>query len=260
MIELLILSFCTVLLGPIIYQVADQKGFAHSFLDTFIIFSVFGLALFHVIPESIEHGGTWAMVAAFVGFIGPIVIANFTGGSCNMSTSLISLATVGLFAHSILDGLALSATADASSKAMILGLAVILHRLPEGVGIWRFVTPRLGVKVSIAFLALDLLGTTLGYFFGHQIITILPEDSLIIFQALMAGTLLHVMFHRHHIEPENKHEHTCCDHDIKPLNSRLGKGLGAITGGLLVCALWAIHPEHDHADHGHHHHHDADHS
>lgn len=249
MLELLLLSFATILAGPLFYLLIDKRGFAHHFLDTFIIFSVFGLALFHVIPESVEIAGTWAVAAACIGFLGPIVFSSlFSDGECHMHKSLISMATLGLFAHSILDGLTLvSAT---KSQGMVLALAVVLHRLPEGVGIWRFVTPRLGAYFSLALIGVDLLGTTLGFFFGNQIIAQTSETALISFQALMAGTLLHVMFHRHHIEANGEHVHS---HSPRALSNRLGKGFGALAGALLVVSLWAIHPPHNHEHSTQHH-------
>jgi len=257
MISLLLLSFATVLIGPVLYYFFDKNKFAHNFLDTFVLISVFGLAAFHVLPESIAEGGSLAIVAALVGFMGPIFITKIFKKSshCDWHHSVLSIAALGLLSHSILDGLALSSAASLEQKGTILALAVILHRLPEGIGIWRFVTPRLGVFMSFGVLGVDLIGTATGFFFGAQILTQIPESTLVAFQALMAGTLLHVIFHRHHIEPES---HTDCPKTFfssipKP---KFAQSAGALLGFMLIASLWAFHPEHSHDNESHAHKHE----
>ena len=48
-----------------------------------------------------------------------------------------------------------------------------------------------------------VIGTVLGYLYSEQLITSLQQPAFMAFEALVAGTLLHVLYHR----PGHQHEH-----------------------------------------------------
>ena len=218
-----------------------RKGALH-FIDAFILCSVLGIVLFHVLPESLIHGGLFALIAASFGLLSPTVATRFMrGGDCHIHRSLLSLASVGLLAHAMLDGMALSGANHKESGAnFVLAIAVVLHRLPEGVGIWRLVTPRVGKFWALSVLLLVACATSAGFFFGESIFVYSSEQTLAAFEGLMAGVLLHVIFHRHHFE-----EHT----DSQLLRNRrwASAGFGALCGVGLVLGLFAT----DSAEHIH---------
>ncbi len=267
MVILLILSILTLLLGPLLLHFAGHHKNAIRFLDSFVLCSVFGLVAFHILPESISEAGFWAAIAAAVGLFGPMLLGSYLKtGECHIHGSIISLASIGLIAHAILDGAAIStASFDIDSSGFLLGIAVILHRLPEGVGIWRVTRSQFGVGIGALALFVLIIAVTAGFFFGTQLLDNSSETALVIFQSIMAGTLLHVIFHRHHIEePEHKHEHAHehahCQHPPKPRKRwHKSSGFGALAGIGLVVVLLFIHPEHDHG-HGHSHNHEHEHA
>ncbi|MSP26523.1 MAG: hypothetical protein EXR75_15525 [Myxococcales bacterium] len=76
-----------------------------------------------------------------------------------------------------------------------LGLSVILHRVPVGVTLWWLVRPSYGKRGGVVMVALVSAATTLGYFGARTFVPSLPIYWLSIFQALVAGSLLHVVLH-----------------------------------------------------------------
>lgn len=265
MISLLILSIISLFLGPVLLQVAGHRKGAIRFLDSFVLFSVFGLVAFHILPESIADAGMWAGLAAAVGLFGPILAGPYLKtGECNLNSSLVSAASLGLIAHAILDGAAISmASYEAGTGEFLLAVAILLHRLPEGVGVWRVASTYYSSKVGIAALAVLTVAVSLGFFFGGQILNATSEQALMIFQSLMAGMLLHVIFHRHHLEPsEEAHHPEDCKHHHHPKKRwHKSSGLGALAGIGLVVVLLFIHPsehDHHHAISGHEHIHGED--
>lgn len=240
---LLILSFLTLFLGPAVMQIALRRKSALRFIDAFVLCSVFGIVLFHVLPESLIHGGAPALVAACIGLFSPIFLGRyFNHGGCHIHRSLLSLASLGLLAHALLDGMALyGAQHDGTGANFVLAIAVVLHRLPEGVGIWRLMEPRAGKFWAMGALLFVAFATSLGFFFGESIIVYSNEQTLAVFEGLMAGVLLHVIFHRHHLEEFDGPEAV-----VK--GSPISVGLGALCGVVLVLGLFATQPvEHSHA-------------
>lgn len=240
---LLILSFIALLAGPLLCNFATRYTTLLKFLDAFVICSIVSLVLFHILPESIYHGGIIAIIAATVGLLGPLVISKIYHEShCQVHRSLISVASLGLFAHAILDGMALASFyPDNVNQTAFLGFAVVLHRLPEGVGIWRVTQSNLGKKAGIYVLAFVMIATIMGFFFGESWLTHSSEKVLTVFEALMAGVLLHVIFHSHHLiqmKPRSGEQ-------INP-QSPWSTGAGAFCGFLLVICLSVAPSAHHH--------------
>jgi zinc transporter ZupT len=245
MFSLLLLSFVTLLAGPILFGIATKHSFALRFLDAFVLCSIFGLMAFHVLPESVSDGGFAALGAAFFGFASPILATRLLKtGHCKLHRSLLSVATIGIVAHAVLDGMALAGpSAAGSSPEALLGIAVVLHRLPEGVGVWRIAQSSMGRRAGILILIAIMLSTLAGFFFGESFLSHSSAQVLVYFEAFMAGVLLHMVFHRHSIDDS--------DSAMQQVSgkSQWFTGAGAFCGILLVIGLSAApSAEHPHGD------------
>jgi len=259
MYTLLTLSMLCLVAGPLVLQYAQRVGLNLQFLDAFVAVSVGGLIAFHVLPESISHGGSFAIVLFLIGLVGPFLYGYFLKTkTCHLETPFLIFTIVGLIAHSVLDGLALYQSGVGRNQAdLILGLAIILHRFPEGVGIWRFTRGAQFKKWFYLTMGVVMSSTALGFFFGAKILVHTSESVLFLFQAFMAGALLHVLFHSHHHEESESHHH---EHKHSHAKSRFNAGSlsGAALGALLLVVFSLLHPlmhpEHSHDENCAHHH------
>ncbi len=207
------LSIGALVIGPVLFELLRRQRGAMALLDGFVLVTLLGLVVLHLVPHSIEIGGWMAAVAAGVGFALPVVLDGVLHKANTARPSLWILLAIlaGLFAHALLDGAALSgydlshAAAhntvghvhdvrhDASKS--VLSLAVVLHRIPLGLLLWWVVRPRVGIKACLVALATIAAATWLGYAGGTEALDGAPLEALAIFQALIAGSLFHVAFH-----------------------------------------------------------------
>jgi zinc transporter ZupT len=99
---------------------------------------------------------------------------------------------IGAFAlglHAFLDGSAIFEHEEAGSTTRMLAAAVILHRLPVGIGVWWLVRPRFGRRTAVAVLILLAIATVSGSFFSQGLIEGASANIVAVLQALFAGSV-----------------------------------------------------------------------
>ena len=141
----------------------------------------------------------------------------------------------------------------AQGSAALLALAVILHRLPMGIAVWWLVVPILGRRVAIALLCTLAAATVIGFGIASQVLVSLSIPGIAIFEATIAGMLLHVVMghehshgahsdqghqHSHGHGSHHHHHHSHPPHEDTPWIS----ALGALAGAGLVVVLCQVHP------------------
>lgn len=190
---LLLLSIVSLALAPLIYRVADRVGGALAALDGFVIVTIAGLAAVHIIPDAVAAGGIAVIAVALLGFLGPGWAEHALHRAADrVHSATLVLAVLGLMLHGFFDGVALAAPVSHDAG---LSIAVLLHRLPVAITLWWLLRPRsrrlasgillgLGVATVLGFAAADALAPTLG------------ARWLGFVQALIAGSVLHVVVHR----------------------------------------------------------------
>ncbi len=99
-----------------------------------------GTAFLHIMPEANEMIGNDAYVWLLIGFGVFYVIESLMGSHCcdgsqmGHNHALGSVAGIGLFFHSILDGVTIAVGFEVSTTlGLITALAVLIHELPEGI-------------------------------------------------------------------------------------------------------------------------------
>ncbi|GGI90046.1 metal transporter [Shewanella gelidii] len=236
----LISSCIALLLGPIFYRFFATNNGLHKGLDGFIFVSLGGLVLVHILPELLEHGGLLAIFFVLLGLWGPTASEKIFHKYSEITHNLtLVLGIGGLLLHTLTDGGAM-VLAQQEHNSNLLALGVILHRLPVGVAIWWLLKPQVGTRWASAVIASMMVLTAIGYFAGEQWLTQLSLDNTAYLQAFVTGSILHVVVHQPHGQPDTGDSG----------RFKYQAGVGSLLGlGLLFVLLMM-----DSGGHEHHHH------
>lgn len=183
--------------GPLIYQRAAPHSFFGRALDGFVFVAISGLVVLEILPEVITHAGWWALLAMVLGIWGPSWLERMfrqAAHSTHMLTVLLS--AVGLVVHTVFDGAALT---EGSSPA--LALAIVIHRVPVSLAVWWLLRPVWGPVLPALMLAAMIGGTLAGYLLGGGLHVHEAEAGFATLQAFVAGSILHVVLNRPHLDP-----------------------------------------------------------
>ena len=190
---LLLLSLLPLCFGPLLVLGLQRVPAVIPALDGFVLVSVGGIALLHVLPDCVAHGGWTALAAGVVGFALPFLLERRAGGWSHRG--VVILAVAGLALHGLLDGVALAAGELAAAQGGVLALGVLIHRIPSGVAIWWLARRRLGLRGALISVGTLGVGSALGFAASHQWQAIFHGGFWHVIQALLFGALLHVLLH-----------------------------------------------------------------
>lgn len=237
----LLISLAVLALGPVLHRLALRTRFILPVLDGFIFVAIGGLVLQHTVVESFHLAGWPVVPVALLGFLGPTIGEKVLHrAAVHVHRAALALAMLGLAFHAALDGVALARSSTSEAGIAALALAVILHRVPVSLTIWVLLRPPYGLAAALGTLGIVALSTVAGFFAGGPLLLgDSPGPAVGLFQALVAGSLLHVVVHRSPLRHEGGG------------GWRLTEGLGALAGVMLLWALMAVAP-------GEAHHHEAE--
>ncbi|RMH00868.1 MAG: hypothetical protein D6702_12995 [Planctomycetota bacterium] len=228
---LLTLSILALAAGPALFHLARRSRASSAALDGFVRVAVGGLLLVHVMPDAFALAGWGAGLAFLGGLLVPLGLHRALegrGGAGLLAELGLAIAALGL--HAFLDGAALVEHDQAAGfSTRMLAAAVILHRLPVGVGVWWLVRPRWGRPAAAAVLALLAAATAGGSLFSDSALAGASSGLLAGFQAFVAGALLHVVVGHTFQLPGG----------LAGAGERTASGLGGLGGiGLLALFGW----------------------
>ncbi len=235
---LLSLSLLALLLGPLLVWLARTHAWSTVSIDSFCLVTVSGFALLHLLPESAAQAGWLVLPLALLGFLLPTIAERtLHHGHKGMRGTVLTLAFLGIAAHAILDGLLLAGDGHVPEfheghghdTQELTAWAIILHRIPEGVGIWWIVPRTLGIWPAVLVTVVSVLATTFGYCVGESALTDTSQRGLALLQSLLVGSLLHVVLHAHVPAPREQGRF------------RIASVLGGISG---VAVLWLVIRDH----------------
>ncbi|MEM7232887.1 MAG: permease, partial [Planctomycetota bacterium] len=250
--QYLVASLLVLIVGPIAYRVVRTNDRWLSLLDGFNFTAIAGLVLFSILPEALGHGGAWAIAFCAAGmFVPTFVERNFHRAGRESHFAALGLAMLGLAAHAIVDGAALSHAATEGIQSVVqdqldhakhshLPFGIILHRLPVGLTIWLLLRPKYGILAASSVLGLVAASTLCGYFAGPILLGDLSDTARAYFDALVAGSLMHVVVHRPHVESGSCSGHASSPSWMEGAGGAMGIGLLAalaIGGELLSSEL-----------------------
>ncbi len=191
----LLASFFSLFVGPLIYQTFGPLERTDKIASGIVLILVGGMILVEILPEAYKTLGYWAIILAILGFIGPTLIERSFHKTANTTHLLtIMLGLSGLVIHAMIDGIALQAGEEVNSHH--LSTAIIMHRLPVGLTIWWMLKPLIGEKYALGFLLLMGIATFIGYASGESLGLYQNHIAFSILQAVVAGSLLHVIIHK----------------------------------------------------------------
>ena len=161
----------------------------------------------HLLPEVFTGDDRGAYFGSFVlvGFFIQVMLEYLSGGiehghaHTHRSAGLPVGLMIGLCLHAFLEGVAFSPGSDALRGPFVA--AVTLHRIPVGLVIWWLISPRHGHPSAAAAVASIPIATALGYAAGIEFLGEWQGQGVELYQAFVAGSLIHVVFH------QGRHDH-----------------------------------------------------
>ncbi|GAB1344197.1 permease [Gemmatimonas sp.] len=252
--------------GPLVARLARSRPAVLTFIDGFVLVSIGGLVLLDVVPHALVESDALALLVMAAGFALPSMAERLLSFGVRQTHFVVMvLAMLGVAMHSVLDGSALAQSA--SGDGGLLGFGVVLHQLPVSLMVWWVLSDR---ARAVPFMVLALMAgmTLVGYFAEPAMFALLPERASMLFEALVGGSLLHVVVHpAHDHDPAHEHEpghphvqthvhahdhhhdhehshahdhaHTHAPTSSIPLPAPWVNGLGAVVGALLLAILHA---------------------
>ena len=200
---MLILSVLALVVGPGLFRVFSARQHFFRLMDGFVVVVITGIVILEVLPELIEHHPVAGVLMLMAGFAGPTILEHlFHNAARQVHRTALLIGVAGIVAHTFVDGMVLF-EAPVSGGAL-LGLGIMLHRLPVGITIWWLMEPRYGKKGAWVVLGLMVVGTVVGFFAGASHFMFTSAEGVLWLKAFVAGAILHVVIHRPHVS--EKHE------------------------------------------------------
>lgn len=193
------------LVGVLVYAVFHGNGRRSArFVDGVVYVGVPALVIWHVLPGVLEGHGHWEAVAAVAGLGAVTLVERLFGSWATRADDAATVAGVSGFAlHGLLEGAAFSAGEGGAGLAF--GAAVGLHKAMDGLAIWWVVRPRHGVKAASLGVGVLMASTGAGYLLGASVDPLGQGSGAELYQAFVAGTLLHVVFHQGRLDHQDEH-------------------------------------------------------
>jgi hypothetical protein len=188
----------TLFAGPLLYQWMRRGGLIARTFDRVIVAALVIVVGFLLVPEAVTGLGLTALALIATGYLLPGILESGLKKSAH-TLHLISmlLALLGLAMHAMLDGAGLAGSEMQTSGN--LALAIVLHRLGVGLVLWLIVQPAFGRNAAIAVLLMIAGATVTGFMMSEVMLPLAGQDSVLVIQALIIGTIIHSLVHREHV-------------------------------------------------------------
>lgn len=214
---MLLLSIVLLWLAPWVHGLVRRDPRVQKWTHNALIVLVVLLVLGVILPESIRAVGWVAVLLVAAGTLLPSLLERVWHRSAEaVHWFPVLIGLVGLALHASLDGAAFVDPDHAGHTHMhALPVAVVVHRFFEGLFVWLFLRPKFGVKLAAGALAMISAFSLLGYWAGdHYFHQLEGATAFGYFQALVAGSLLHLVMDPHDHDGAHGHDrHDHHDHD-----------------------------------------------
>ncbi len=187
-------------MGAGLYHVLHSQAAAVRIVDGFVYVAVPALVLWQILPYAWTEQSLLPLLIVGSGALIPTIIERVSNALASQTDDFaILLVLSGLILHAVLEGIALAPASGVLGGPFVA--AVILHRVPIGLVIWWLIYPRHGELAATAALVSIPIATALGYAAGIELLGEWQSQGLELYQAFVAGSLIHVVFH------QGRHDH-----------------------------------------------------
>jgi hypothetical protein len=196
-------SLVVLAVGPLAFTAAYRRSHRAVWLERAVLAAITALVVLELAEGVRETGLILIPVMAGAGLFGPTAIesllhrVHYHAVEARAHLATLVLGILGLVTHAMLDGAAL---AEGTASHGLLPVAIVLHRVPVSMTVWWLLRGSSGRKWSWAALLAIAASTTIGYTSGPGFLETWPPTATAAFGALVAGSLLHVVFFRGHAE------------------------------------------------------------
>lgn len=192
-----VLSVAGIALGPALVALGRGRAVLSSAIDGLTLGLLPSLVLLRLLPHLYEEMGVTALALALAGYLALHAVEHRSHKAAHNVGRAVAVPALAV--HSLLDGaaLALSAASASGSTRTMLGLAVVLHRLPDGLLLAAALTPEAKPKQIAIAVAIVGFATIAGALGGQGLLAIAPEALLHGLVALGLGVMLRLAVHRH---------------------------------------------------------------
>jgi zinc transporter ZupT len=198
----LIVALAAPAAGPVLYRLLHERPRAARVLDSLMYVVVPFLVALQIVPDAWERRSILPLVAVAAGVVIPTLIERASHALRHRTdAAALAVGISGMVLHSLAEGAAL-APLEASQPSWAFAAAITLHRVAEGLVVWWLVRPRYGVAAATAGVVLLLVATLTGLGLGLELLAGVEGTGVGLYQALVAGSLVHVVFH------QGRHDHT----------------------------------------------------
>jgi len=188
-----------------LYRLLHEHPRAVRLVDGFVYLAVPLLVMWQVVPHALEERSVTILVVVGAGFLLPTAMERASHALERHTDNLALLVGLsGLVIHALLEGAGLAPTSGTVPTPF--ALAVILHRIPVSLVIWWLICPRFGWPAAVAGVGSIVVATLVGYGLGIELLGNAPGAGIELYQALVSGSLVHVVFH------QGRHDHQHHDH------------------------------------------------
>ncbi|WP_437732219.1 permease [Sorangium sp. So ce1335] len=199
------LSLAGLAAGPLLVALGQRRALPMSALDGLTLGLVPALVLSRHLPHVVEEIGAQALLWAALGYAALSLTEHRRRGAGGALGREVAFSAIAV--HGLLDGAGLAlaaAAADGGADVALFAVAVLVHRLPEGLSLAARFLPAWGWRQLAARLGLLGLLTLLGALLGQRLLEGLPHGSLEVFIAFGLGVLLRIVVHTHEPAPRGR--------------------------------------------------------
>jgi hypothetical protein len=191
------MSLAGLVAGPLLVAYGRRAALLRDLVGGLTLGMFPVLVAIRVLPDLFGEIGLLAPLLVMAGFAAFAVVERRSGHAGEIGAALLSPT---LAVHSFVDGaslpLAFAARASAGAAVGLAG-ALVAHRLAEGLFVGSALIPRIGLRATLARVALLGAATLAGVLGGRGLLAHVSQAYLHGLVALGMGAVLHLVIHRH---------------------------------------------------------------